>query len=65
MCESPRGATKPARPALPVPRDAVLVEDRFIGDEREPLLARLRNQHAIERVAMDPGQRPGDLCVHH
>src|SRR5688572_12206400 len=71
---SRRNATAPAPPsplfrkifawsrnfmALPEALCAIGVEETFVGDERQVLKRRLRDQHAVERVLVMAGQGAG------
>lgn len=44
---------------LPQSSNPVFIEDDIVADDRKILRLRLRDQHAIEWVAMRAGQRSG------
>ncbi len=54
----PAGGCGLGRP-LPHPADAVLVKEGFVGYENEVMRQRLGDEHPVEGVVMDAGQRPG------
>ena len=49
----------------PEARDAAGVERRLVAHKRDIVELGLRDQHAIERIAMDAGETAGTLRVEH
>ena len=49
--------------ASPQPADSVAVECSFVRDDRQIVRQRLGDEHAVEGIAVGPGQPPGAFGV--